>query len=297
VNKLLSIFFSVVLAFAIGIPDAEAAKRLGGGKSVGTQRQSTQQAQPQQNQQSPQAAPQAAPQAGAAAAAGAGGKRWLGPVAGLLAGGLLGAMLFGGAFDGIKFMDVFLILLLAGGIFFIFKMMMRKPQQEATRSEPMQYAGAGADPRGPVQLPTPGSGSVAPTPAAAAQPAGNYYPVGFDAEGFARQAKGNFMRMQEANDRGDAASLRDMMTPALFQEIESQLRERGATPQKTEVLTLDAKVIEVVTERDHYVASVRFTGMIKEDGTTQPESFSEIWHLEKPLNGKSGWLMSGIQQD
>lgn len=288
-NKLLSACFALVLAFAVGIPDAEAAKRLGGGKSVGTQRQSTQQAQPQQ---SPQAAPQAAP--GAAPAAAAGGKRWLGPVAGLLAGGLLGAMFFGGAFDGIKMMDVLLVLLLAGGIFFIVRMMMRKPQAEATRSEPMQYAGAGADPRGSVQS-LPGGGAQ-PMPATA-QPAGNYFPAGFDAEAFARQAKGNFMRMQEANDRGDASSLRDMMTPALFQEIEAQLRERGNAPQKTEVLTLDAKVIEVVTERDQYVASVRFTGMIKEDGSAQPESFSEIWHLEKPLNGKTGWLMSGIQQD
>lgn len=290
-NKLLSAFFAVFLAFSVGLPDAEAAKRLGGGKSVGTQRQSTQQAQPQQ---SPQAAPQAAPQTGAAAAAG--GSRWLGPVAGLLAGGLLGAMIFGGAFDGIKMMDVLLILLLAGGIFFIVKMMMRKPQSQAPRSEPMQYAGAGADPRGSAQpLPNYG-GSSMPAAQPAAQPAGNYFPAGFDAEGFARQAKGNFIRMQEANDRGDIGSLRDTMTPALFQEIETQLRERGNTPQKTDVVTLDAKVIEVVTERDHYVASVRFTGMIKEDDAGQPESFSEIWHLEKPLNGKTGWLISGIQQ-
>lgn len=290
-NKLLSAFFAVILSLTVGLPDAEAAKRLGGGKSVGTQRQSTQQAQPQHSQQAPQAAPQAAPQPGAAPAA-AGGKRWLGPVAGLLAGGLLGAMLFGGAFDGIKLMDVVLILLLAGGIFFIFRMM-RRPQAEAPRREPMQYAGAGADPRGSAQS-VPSYGA-APTPAV--QPAGHYFPVGFDAEGFARQAKSNFIRLQEANDRGDAASLRDMMTPALFQEIEAQMRERGNAPQKTEVLTLDAKVIEVVTERDHYVASVRFTGMIREDGAAQPESFSEIWHLEKPLNGKTGWLMSGIQQD
>ena len=288
-NKVLSAVFAVFMGLTIAIPDVEAARRLGGGKSVGTQRQSTQQqAEPRQSQ-----APQAAPQPGAAGApaAAAGGKRWLGPVAGLLAGGLLGAMFFGGAFDGIKFMDVVLILLLAGGIFFILRMM-RKPQAQAPRSEPLQYAGVGADPRvEPSSHPYAAAGS-----AAAAQPAGNYFPAGFDADAFARQAKSNFMRLQEANDRADIGALRDMMTPALFSEIEGQIRERGNVPQKTEVVTLDARVVEVVTEGDQYIASVRFTGLIKEDPAAQPESFDEVWHLQKPLNGKSGWLMAGIQQ-
>jgi predicted lipid-binding transport protein (Tim44 family) len=267
--------------------------RLGGGKSMGSQRQ----AQPMEPRQ-PQAAPQAAPQqpgAAAAPAAAAGGSRWMGPVAGLLAGGLLGAMLFGGAFDGIKFMDILIILLLAGGIFFIFRMLARKSQAAAPRSEPLQYAGAGADAHRPAPSMPPPPPAAAAAPAAA-QPAGNYFPAGFDPEGFAQGAKSNFLRLQEANDRGDLTSLRDMMTPALYREVEAEIRERGAATQKTEVVTLDAKVIEVVTEGNHYVASVRFTGLIKEDGG-QPESFSEVWHLEKPLDGKSGWLMSGIQQD
>ena len=41
--------------------------------------------------------------------------------------------------------------------------------------------------------------------------------------------------------------------------------------------------------------SVRFSGMIREQ-TGEPEAFSEIWHLEKPVNGRTGWLISGIQQ-
>jgi predicted lipid-binding transport protein (Tim44 family) len=292
VNKLFGAVFAVFLGLAISIPDAEAAKRLGGGKSMGQQRQSTQQkAEPRQTQ-----APQAAPAAGAAGAgAAAGGSRWLGPVAGLMAGGLLGAMFFGGAFDGIKFMDILLILLLVGGVFFIFKMM-RKPQADTRRNEPLRYAGVGADPR-VEQQPMPQALGGATASAAAAQPVGGYFPPGFDAEGFARGAKSNFMRLQEANDRGDVQGLRDMMTPALFQEVEAEMRGRNNAPQKTEVLTLDAKVVEVVTEGDHYIASVRFTGLIRDDGATQPESFSEVWHLQKPLNGKSGWLVGGIQQD
>lgn len=288
-KHLLSAVVAIMLSFAIGIPDAEAAKRMGGGKSVGTQRQSVQ----QQAAPKPAQPAQAAPAAGAAAAPAAAAKnRWLGPVAGLLAGGLLGAMLFGGAFDGIKFMDIAMILLLAAGVFFIFRMM-RKPQQQAQRAEPMQYAGAGADPRVEPAMPqTQPLGSAAP-----AQPAGNYFPAGFDAESFARQAKQQFVRLQEAHDLGDLTALRGFMTPAMFKEIEAQVRERGATPQKTEVVTLDARVVEVVTEGDHYIASVRFNGMVKEDAAGQPEHFAEVWHLQKPLNGSTGWQIAGIQQD
>ncbi|MPZ42820.1 MAG: Tim44 domain-containing protein [Betaproteobacteria bacterium] len=269
----------------MSIPDSEAARRLGGGKSFGAQRQAT----PQQPR--PEKAPQAAPQQQPGAAGAAGGSRWFGPVAGLLAGGLLGAMIFGGAFEGIKLMDVLLIALLAFGLFYLFKMM-RKPQHPDRRREPLQYAGVGAEPRiDPAPRDEPVSAG------AAAAPAARYFPAGFDAEGFAQQAKRNFIRLQEANDRADLAALRDMMTPHLYPEIEAQIRERGGEAQKTDVVTLDAKVIEVVTEGDHFIASVRFTGLMKDEPGAQPESFSEVWHLQKPLSGSSGWLMAGIQQD
>jgi len=203
-------------------------------------------------------------------------------------------MIFGGAFEGIKFMDVLLILLLAAGLFYLFRMM-RKPQVQNRRVDPMQYAGAGAEPTmgRPVLQPQPQPVSAAPESA----PGARYFPAGFDAEAFGRQAKANFTRMQDANDRADLAALRDMMTPALYTEIEAQVRERGNAPQKTEVVTLDARVLEVVTEGNNYIASVRFTGLIREEPAAQPESFSEIWHLQKPVSGSSGWLMAGIQQD
>jgi predicted lipid-binding transport protein (Tim44 family) len=280
---------AVLVGLGMSIPDSEAARRLGGGKSFGAQRQAT----PQQPrpEKAPQAAPQQQPGAAAAPGAAAGGSRWLGPVAGLLAGGLLGAMIFGGAFDGIKFMDVLLIALLAFGLFYLFRMM-RKPQPPATRPEPLQYAGVGTEPRTePVVHDT------AMNTAAAAAPAARYFPAGFDAEGFAQQARRNFVRLQEANDRADLAALREMMTPQLYAEIEAQIRSRGGEAQQTEVVTLDAQVIEVVTEGDHHIASVRFSGLMKDEPGAQPESFSEVWHLQKPVSGSSGWLMAGIQQD
>jgi predicted lipid-binding transport protein (Tim44 family) len=287
VNRLLGIVFALILGSSMAIPDAEAARRIGGGKSLGMQRQTTP---PAQRPQAPQAAPQPGAPAGAPAAAPGG--RWLGPVAGLLAGGVIGALLFGGAFEGIKLMDVVLILALAAGIMLLLRAM-RKPQAQYRRSEPMQYAGAGQgpvlDPQPPAAIPSAGSAAV--------QPAARLYPAGFDADAFARQARTNFVRLQQANDRGDLEALRGMMTPELYREIEAQVRERGGATQHTEVVTLDAEVLEVATERDLYIASVRFSGLMKDDPAAPAEKFSEVWHLQKPLDGSSGWLMAGIQQD
>ncbi|MEK7834696.1 MAG: Tim44-like domain-containing protein, partial [Pseudomonadota bacterium] len=179
----------------------------------------------------------------------------------------------------------------------------RKPQ-----AEPMQYAGAGAGtPHSqPSFPPTIGSGAPASPPnisntfgGGAAAPAATVsrFPPGFDAEQFARHAKLNFMQLQAANDRHDLSTMRDFMTSELYAEIEAQVAAAGNAPQETAVVTLNAEVLEVVTEGEAYVASVRFSGAIREAADALPESFSEVWHLEKPINGNTGWLISGIQQD
>jgi predicted lipid-binding transport protein (Tim44 family) len=131
----------------------------------------------------------------------------------------------------------------------------------------------------------------------AAAPAANRFPPGFDAAQFEHHAKLNFTRLQAANDKGDLSTMRDFMTPALFTQVEADIKSRGDTPQQTDVVTLNAEVLEVVTEGSLYVASVRFSGMIREESNVPAQPFSEMWHLEKPVNGNSGWLISGIQQN
>ena len=42
----------------------------------------------------------------------------------------------------------------------------------------------------------------------------------------------------------------------------------------------------------HHVTAV--TGQIRENGVLN--NLNEIWHLEKPINGRAGWRVSGIQQ-
>ena len=120
-------------------------------------------------------------------------------------------------------------------------------------------------------------------------------PPGFDAEPFLQQAKLQFRRLQGAYDVGDRALLSDVMTPAFFAEVSRELEERSAHVP-TEIVALNARIREVVTEGSQHVASVQFDGLVREDGAAQPQPFAETWNLTKPVDGSSGWLLAGIQQ-
>lgn len=105
----------------------------------------------------------------------------------------------------------------------------------------------------------------------------------------------NFIRLQEANDRGDLESLRDVTSEKLYEQLAADIRHRVGA-QHTDVVTLDASLLEVVTEGDKHWASVRFSGQIRETAGSAPTPFAEVWHLSKPVSGESGWLVTGIQQ-
>ena len=124
----------------------------------------------------------------------------------------------------------------------------------------------------------------------------NNVPAGFDAEGFQRIAKMIFIRLQAANDAGNLDDLREFTTPEVFAEICMQLNERRGSEQRTDVVELNADVIDVAEEDNRYIVSVRFTGLLREEADAAPAPFDEIWHLTKPRSGSGGWLIAGIQQ-
>jgi len=252
------------------------AKRFGGGSSFGKQRTMA----PQQAQKAAAPAPTAAPAPA--------GNKWLGPLAGLAIGAGLGAMFAGGLGGLGGAMGGILMALAAAALVMFLIAKFRKPQ-------PMQYAGAGA-PYGnpePVQQPLAG-GSAAPVAASAAH-AGNI-PADFPVESFLRSAKTSFIRLQAANDRKDLNDIREYTTPEMFAEISMQMQERGDAPQKTDVVAISGELLEVANEGDQAIASVRFTGQLRENNGA-PEGVDEIWHVQKNLrDDKSVWLLAGIQQ-
>jgi predicted lipid-binding transport protein (Tim44 family) len=287
-KKIFTFLTLAMLSFGLTAFDAEA-KRFGGGKSIGKQREAI----------SPQTAPKSAqPAAAAPGQAAAGSSKWMGPLAGLAAGGLLAALFMGGAFEGINMMDVLMLAALMAAVFFVVRMLRRPRQEQSAR--PMQFSGAGSAgshgiPPGPASGAMTGNAENA-KPAPSVDSRANI-PADFKVEPFLRNAKTSFIRLQAANDAGDTSDIREYTTPEMFAEISMQISERGNQPQKTEVVAINADLLEVVTENDTAIASVRFNGQLREAPDALPEAFDEIWHVQKNLKDpESVWLLAGIQQ-
>jgi predicted lipid-binding transport protein (Tim44 family) len=275
------------------------ARRLGGGRSVGVQRsvsapppasaparpmQQTQQAASAQTQSATPAAQTAGAPAQPQAAGGM--ARWMPVLGGLALGGALGWLLGANGLAGLM-----VGILLAGLIVLAVAFGLRALARRTALSQPVQYAGLGSE---TVAAPPPSQATGFEPPAAGAARA--HVPAGFDVAGFLRAAKLNFMRLQAANDNADLEELREFTTAELFEELRRDIEARGAARQRTDVMALNAELLEVTTEGGRHWASVRFSGMVRESPGAAPEGFEEVWNLAKPADGSSGWLLAGIQQ-
>ena len=124
-------------------------------------------------------------------------------------------------------------------------------------------------------------------------------PADFDTLGFVNAAKQNFMTLQHAWDRSDISSLRVMMTDSMLEEIKAQLVEREATAKgqvnQTDVVTLDARLLGIEDLGHSHMASVEFSGLIREEPSAGPTPFREVWNMTKPKDGSLGWLVAGVQ--
>ena len=264
--------FTFVLGMGLTLGDAEA-RRLGGGGSSGMQRSV-----PLKRDAAPAPARPAQP-----AAQPGGQSRWLGPIAGLAAGiGLYALFSYLGLSE--ELANLALIALIVVAVFFVIRLLARglRPQ-----NQPQQYA------EGPA------GGALrheARSLGAAARTTGASVSADFDADSFLRHAKLNFVRLQAAHDAGDIEDIRRFTPPEMFAEITLQIQERGGTPQKTEVVALDAELLDLATEFRQRIASVRFSGTIRETAGGAAEPFDEIWHITKPVDDSRNWAIAGIQQ-
>ena len=306
-KRLLAIALAAAASFALVQADFADAARMGGGRSFGMQRSIVPPAArtapsgnafsgPAANPVMPAtpgaAASRPAPGTVAAAAATPSRSRWLGPIAGIAAGLGLAAL-----FSHLGLSESLGSLLLVGILVIAAIALLRA--FAARRMAPVAAAGTESPPyarratsRTFESVREPVSDSAWGSPAVAtAQP----YPPGFDPAPFLAQAQQQFRRLQAAYDRGDRTLLADVTTPEMQAEIGRDLAARSAQIP-TDIVTLDADIAEVVQEGDRYVASVRFHGTLREDGSATPQPFDELWHLVKPVDGSSGWLLAGIQQ-
>ena len=326
-NKLWSMVLVCVMAF--GSHDVWA-KRMGGGMSFGKQSGNVTQQRnatpPAQQQATPAPAqnaarPAAANPAGAAAAA---PKRPWGAMLGGLAAGLGLAWLASALGLGEAFAQILLFALLAVVVMAVVGMVMRR---RGGSSSGLAYQAAGqtgnsqfdpATPRtyspqnvgndasarpwersGPVALDNRNvhGGSLIGSALSGSQSWG--IPADFDVDGFLSASKKNFVNLQDAWDRSDIPSLRAMMTDGMLEQIRSQLAEReqasAGLQNKTEVVMLDAQLLGIEEMDDAYMASVEFSGLIREEASAGPNPFREVWNITRPKTGSGGWLVAGVQ--
>jgi predicted lipid-binding transport protein (Tim44 family) len=320
--------FVLATALALVGINAEAAKRMGGGKSMGKQSSNVSQSQPAP------AAPAAPAQSvnntaakPAAAAPAAAPKRPWGAMLGGLAAGLGLAWLASSLGLGEAFGQVLMFGLMALLIMMAVGWFMRsrnKGAQSTSAAAPSPFAFQGAGGGVPVSVnkpynpenvgndasarpwerssmafeaPRPQSGSIIGSALMGSQNWG--VPAGFDTDGFLKAAKANFVTLQAAWDKSDISTLRGMMTDGMLTEIQAQLAERethtGGTANQTEVVMIDARLLGIEEQPDEYMASVEFSGMIREDLSAGPSPFREVWNMTKPKNGATGWLVAGVQ--
>lgn len=317
-KMLVTLMIAVSALSVIAVPQAEA-KRVGGGGSFGKQSQSVSRQPQQAPMQQNQAAAPAAQKAPAAAPAVKPPSPWKGILGGALLGLGLGALLshlgIGGALASM-ISTILMVALLAGAAFFIYRMVMRRKNGDAgmaRRGMEPAFAGPAA------RTPEIGSRLEPVTPAAPAAPAGSGsfsqpsalqspsyasgaadapfgVPADFDTAGFLRHAKTYFIRLQAAWDKADVNDLREFTSPEMFAEMRLQLQERGASANHTDVVSLDAELLGIETVDGEYLASVRFSGLIREAEGAPAEQFVEVWNLSKPQSGSGGWVLAGIQQ-
>jgi predicted lipid-binding transport protein (Tim44 family) len=306
----------VLVAGSFASFDAEA-RRMGGGRSVGKQSsvasqrsttpppaQPTPSQQPGQAQRAQPATPTPAPAAAAPAR-----NRWLGPIAGLAAGLGIAALLshfgLGEAFAGAMANAIVIALIAFAAIWLIRKFMNRR-----RGVQPAFQTGGGLPPSGgltqvhgypeePRYTAPPTGQYLAPEANALSTPqigVAPSIPAGFDTEAFLRNAKVHFVRLQAAWDAGNMDDIREFTTPEMFAEIRVYLAGRGAQTNQTDVVQLNADLLDVAEQGNDYLASVRFNGLIRETQGAAAEPFTEIWNLSKSRLTGEGWLLAGIQQ-
>ena len=289
-----SLFIGLSMSFAV-VSDAEA-KRLGGGKSFGSKMFQKKPAKRSGSVSKPsKAQTQNADRKQAMSKKGG----MMGLLGGLMIGGMLGALFFGGAFENINFMDI----LIFGGIaFLLFKLLASRGKQQTrtangapyeednsyqTRESANEYgsgdADFGADESQVEDENVLETGKI---------------PRNFDQKSFLSGAENVYELLQKAWDNGDLGDLRQFCTDSVFGELQDQFRARK-NDTKTEIVSLKSELVNVVINDNSTGATVVFNAQLKEfeNGENEISNVQEAWYFVRPDNrNEHNWLLDGIQQ-
>ena len=297
---------TLVVVFTLAsIPDAHA-KRFGGGRSFGSKpsystpfRGSTS---PRSSASQQQAAAQNQGLRNSMARRGG----LMGMLGGLALGGLLGSLLFGGAFENINLFDILIFGAIAFMLYKLFAARSRAPSDYANNEgsySPTQRAdfrsGHSDNPRGFDTDLLFNKDRAAKSQESSFEDADFEtvsLPSGFDQSAFLEGAKKAYQQLQSAWDRGDLSEIRGLTTDHVFTEIKDQIEQRDAS-NRTEIIKLEAELLDVRDTGNHTEASVLFDSILRESSEERPAQVREIWHFIRPLHSATPtWYLDGLQQ-
>ncbi len=324
VSGFVAAFLAIVVVAVVGLQDAEA-RRLGGGKSFGSRPSHSSPAKQSATPARPSPSQQAVQQQNAqrrAQLANRGGL-W-GMLGGLALGGLLGALFFGGAFENLNFLDIALFGLIGFLLYRLFAARARRAMSHAGAGG--QAAGVSPPPEaGMRREPDPGAqsrrdwgldseamdrkfgkvdsdgGSQAEESADMGEADVAQVPPDFDERAFLKGAERAYRMLQEAWDRGDLDEIKRFTTEPVFAEIAAQFQDRRGE-NRTEVLSLDSRLMELRRVGDTLEAGVLFDAYLREvDASSGADErgrqVREVWHFVRPVDaGEPTWYLDGIQQ-
>ena len=282
-RRFLSLCMACCVAMTLSL-DANA-KRFGGGKSSGSEpTHQTRQVQPQQPAGSTATAPNAAAPTPARPASGA--SRWLGPLAGIAAGGLLASMFMGDGFDGIQLLDILILALIAFLVYRLIAARRRKLHPAMAGHAPMQR-----------EMPAQPRAAASAAPAAAQRRAPIQAPAWFNEQRFLEAARQHFTALQQHWDANEMDKIAEFVTPQMLDFIRKERAELGDGFQSTYVENLQVQLDGLDDLADKTVATLTFSGVSKNSRFEQGETFSESWRMERRQGENQPWLIAGIRQN
>jgi predicted lipid-binding transport protein (Tim44 family) len=217
-----------------------------------------------------------------------------GILGGLLAGGLLAAF-FGGAFEGIQFMDILIIALVAFIGFKLLRALLGAKQ--GTINQPAPAFGnatrQGYEQPNVHNFEQPQGASGFGTHAQSDVP--HNYPPGFDQVAFVNGAREHYRILQGAWNYNQLDTIREYVSATLFADLQAE-RAKLDGEQHTDVMYVDAEIVRADYDATHAQLSLQFSGRYRDTAEGIEENIEDIWHLERDLSvDNAPWLIVGIQ--
>ncbi|HHF2905717.1 TPA: Tim44 domain-containing protein [Vibrio diabolicus] len=285
--------FSIValLMFTVAVTPIAEAKKFGGSKSFGKSYKTA--PAPKQQQQNTNTV-------GKDQTAKSSSKKGLmgGLLGGLLAGGLLAAF-FGGAFEGIQFMDILIIGLIAFVIFKLMRGMLGAKQGSMNQHRQQPAFGGNASKfeqpnmQNFEQQPNTNNGGFGGFGAQTDVP--HNYPPGFDQAAFINGSREHYRILQGAWNHNQLETIEEYVSPSLFEDLKAE-RAKLDGEQHTDVMYVDAEIVRADYDANKAQLSLQFGGRYRDTVEGVEEEIEDIWHLERDLTVPNApWLIVGIQ--